>query len=63
MPELMAGDYAENAPYLRIMEREARARGCLRGGGNVDYDRIAAVMLNDFRAAKMGRITLEKATV
>jgi ribosome biogenesis GTPase A len=63
MPELMAGDYAENAPYLRIMEREARTRGCLRGGGNVDYDRISAVMLNDFRAAKMGRITLEKATV
>jgi ribosome biogenesis GTPase A len=49
-----------NAPYLAILDAEAKARGCLKSGGLVDYDRISQIMLNAFRSGEMGRITLEE---
>ncbi|MCM1308546.1 MAG: ribosome biogenesis GTPase YlqF [Butyrivibrio sp.] len=39
----------------------ARARGCLKKGGELDYDKAAAVLLEDFRSGKLGRITIEAA--
>lgn len=34
-------------------------RGCLVSGGEVDYYRISNIILDEFRAAKIGKITLE----
>ena len=42
-----------------LLEKAGRKRGCLVGGGEVDMDRIAAVVLDEFRGGKFGRITLE----
>lgn len=42
-----------------IMEAVARKRGFLISHGEVDYDRTAAILLDEFRSAKIGRITLE----
>ena len=44
---------------LALLEKAGRKRGCLVGGGEVDMDRIAAVVLDEFRGGKFGRITLE----
>ena len=38
----------------------AKARGFVVRGGEADYERAAAVVLDDFRGAKIGRISLER---
>ncbi|NLC68495.1 MAG: ribosome biogenesis GTPase YlqF [Clostridiaceae bacterium] len=44
----------------KLLERAGRNRGCLVGGGNVDFNRIASIVLDEFRGGKIGRISLEK---
>ena len=44
---------------LEFLETVGRARGCLTGGGRVDLHKICSVVLNEFRSATIGRITLE----
>jgi len=41
------------------LELIGRRRGFLARGGNVDIERAATIVLDEFRAAKIGRITLE----
>ncbi|HHV95526.1 MAG TPA: ribosome biogenesis GTPase YlqF [Clostridiaceae bacterium] len=43
-----------------ILEVCAKKRGCLIRGGEVDFNRIAVIVLDEFRGGKIGRITLEK---
>ncbi len=43
-----------------LLEAVCRGRGFLMKGGVPDYDRCCAVVLDEFRAGKLGRITLEK---
>ena len=42
-----------------MLERIGRKRGMLAGGGIVDTERAASMLLEEFRSAKLGRITLE----
>lgn len=44
-----------------VFEKIARRRGFIRSGGVIDEDRAASVILDEFRAAKIGRITLDRA--
>lgn len=41
------------------LEWVARKRGAVSGGGRVNYQKAAELVLTDFREAKIGRITLE----
>ena len=43
-----------------ILEEIARVRACLLKGGDLDVSRAAGLLLDDFRAGKLGRITLEE---
>ena len=43
-----------------VFEKIARKRGFIRSGGVIDEDRAAGVILDEFRAAKIGRITLDR---
>ena len=45
-------------PY-QVFELIGRKRGLLIKGGEVDYDRCASMLLDEFRSAKIGQITLE----
>ena len=38
----------------------ARKRGCLMKGSEIDYMRIAVILLDEFRGGKIGNITLER---
>lgn len=60
-PECLHGRYTlpEEVGTLALMESIGRQRGCLGRGGEVDYDKTAAVILDDFRKGALGRITLE----
>jgi len=51
-------DFEDDAPY-EILEKIARARGFLQRGGQLDLERAAIILLDEFRAGKLGRITLE----
>ena len=44
---------------VAALEHVGRQRGCLGGGGLVDFDRAARILLIEFRQGKLGRMTLE----
>lgn len=48
-----------SAQGWELLERAARKRGFLISGGEVDTQRMANILLDEFRAGKLGRITLE----
>ena len=43
-----------------LLEQAARKRGFLISGGEPDTERMGKVLLDEFRAGKLGRFTLEK---
>lgn len=45
---------------LQIMEDIAVKRGAIMRGQEIDYERIATLILDEFRKGVMGRITIEK---
>ena len=60
------GDDAENAkdaPEMQnaaaMLSHIAKVRGCLIKGGEPDLGKAAAILIDDFRSGKLGRITLE----
>ena len=48
---------------VRVLEQLAEARGCIAKGGTPDLDRAAFLLLDDFRNARLGTITIEKKEV
>ena len=44
---------------IEFLEIMGARRGCLRGGGHVDLEKVSSILVNEFRAGKLGRITLE----
>ena len=49
----------ETSDCLRVLEQVAKARACLLKGGELDLSKAAAILLDDFRSGRLGRITLE----
>lgn len=45
---------------LDNLDAIARKRGAIMSGNQIDYNRIAAIILDEFRGGKIGRISLEK---
>lgn len=43
-----------------VLGRIAENRKCLEKGGGLDYGKAAALVLDEFRSGKLGRITLER---
>lgn len=70
--ELLAGQYADMLTKRYklddisklggedILKMIAKKRGMLISGGELDTERAAVMLLDEFRAGKIGRITLEK---
>lgn len=44
---------------LETMENIAIKRGCLIKGGEIDYEKVSRIILDEFRRGMMGKITLE----
>ena len=44
---------------IDILEKICASRGVLLRGGELDYDRGASALINDFKSGRLGRITLE----
>ncbi len=45
---------------IELLERIGKKRGCMIKGGEIDLERTAKIVLNDFRLGKLGKICLEK---
>jgi ribosome biogenesis GTPase A len=64
-PELLCARFSldpeeiEGLDGYDIFEMIGRRRSLLQRGGEVDFNRCAAMLLDEFRSAKIGRITLE----
>ena len=44
---------------LEALNQVARSRSCMARGGELDLGKAAAILIDDFRSGKLGRITLE----
>lgn len=53
-------DIEETDDGVTMLGDIAIARGCLKKGGEPDYDKAAALIFDDFRSGKLGKITIEK---
>lgn len=51
---------AENEKVYEIMQLIGRKRGAMVSGGNIDDEKVANIILEDFRTARIGRISIEK---
>ena len=61
-PQLLKDRYDLNtlpATDIEFLELLGAQRGCLRAGGHVDLEKVSAILVNEFRAGKLGRISLE----
>jgi len=58
LDSLPDGSKEENG--MKLLEEAGRKRGCIISGGEIDFNRIAAIVLDEFRGGKIGRITLER---
>ena len=56
--EILQQDQAENENIYEIMQLIGRRRGAILGG-NIDDEKTAKIILDDFRSGKIGKITLE----
>ncbi|WP_080846466.1 ribosome biogenesis GTPase YlqF [Cytobacillus gottheilii] len=44
---------------VELFDEIGRRRGCLMGGGAVDYDKVTELVIREFRSEKFGKISLE----
>ena len=49
----------ENENIYEIFLEIGRKRGCMISGGNIDEEKTARIILDEFKNGKIGKITLE----
>ena len=52
-------DVEEGDSGYELLEKAGRKRGFLMRGAQVDTERMARILLDEFRGGKLGRFTLE----
>ena len=55
----IAEDFSYEMPY-ELLEEIGKKRGCLVKGGDIDYNKVSNVLIDEFRNGKIGRISLER---
>ena len=61
-PTAIEGHYGfgQKEDALETLEEIAKIRGCYKKGQELDYSRAASILMDDFRSARLGRMTLEE---
>lgn len=57
---ILAQDQPENFNIYEIIQEIGKKRGAIISGGNVDDEKTAKIILDDFRSGRLGKITIEK---
>ena len=58
--EILSQNQEENQNIYEIIKLIGKRRGAIISGGEVDDEKTARIILEDFRSGKLGKITLEK---
>jgi len=58
--ETLNQEQPENSNIYEIMLEIGRKRGCMMSGGNIDEEKTARIILDEFKNGKLGKITIEK---
>lgn len=60
-PGILAARYEleEKKEPVEILEQIARNRNCVQKGNELDYSKAAALVIDEFRSGRLGKITLE----
>ena len=53
-------DMPEDTPGYKLLEEAGRKRGFLLARGEINTERMAKVLMDEYRAGKLGRLTLEE---
>ena len=53
-------EVSEENDIIELIRAVAVNRKCLSKGGEPDYSKAAALIIDDFRSGKLGHITLER---
>ena len=57
--EVLNQERPENENIYEIMLEIGRKRGCIISGGNIDEEKTAKILLDEFKNGKLGKITIE----
>jgi len=58
--DVLSQEQPENFNIYEIMLEIGRKRGAIISGGNIDEEKTAKIIIDDFRRGELGRITIEK---
>ena len=58
---VLSQDQPENFNIYEIMQEIGKKRGAIISGGEIDDEKTAKIILDDFRSGRLGKITIEKA--
>ena len=58
--DTLSRDEPENFNIYEVMKQIGKKRGCIVSGGEIDDEKTAKIILEDFRSGKIGNITLER---
>ncbi len=58
--EKLKQDAPENENIYEIMLEIGRKRGCIISGGNIDEEKTARIILDEFKNGIIGKITIEQ---
>lgn len=61
LEQILNQDIEENDKAIKIMDEIGKKRGAIMSGGVINQEKVAKIILDDFRCGKLGRITLENA--
>lgn len=61
LDQILEQDIEENEKALEILNEIGKKRGAIISGGQIDQEKTAKIILDDFRSTKLGRITLDLA--
>lgn len=57
--KILSQKQEKNVNIYEIMQEIGRKRGAIISGGNVDDEKTAKIILEDFRSGKLGKISIE----
>lgn len=49
----------QNSDFVEVLDIIGKARGALIKGGEIDYDRVYTIILNDLRSNQLGEVSLD----
>ena len=61
--QILNQEQAENINIYEVMLEIGKKRGCIISGGNIDDEKTAKILLDEFKNGKLSRITIEKRKV